>query len=337
VSMRVFVREPYDKLVHADSRFWNTSGLSVTMGAEGMHIELQSLQALLSGGITFETPAASASGAPADDESKFHLYDDKARADAASYRENIPYVSYFETSIQGLSQGSPVQLFGVQIGNVSSVTLVYDADKHRMVARVAFNVQPERVLSHGASGAMTAPDVLRRALSETGLRAQLESSSFLTGAKDIAILWTPGNRPSELPHEGDALVLPGEGGGLDGLTASLSDVAAKVDKIPFEKIGESANSALSSVQQLASNVNANATPALQQLPLLMAQLNKTVENAGGAMGANGYGQNSEFQHGMERAMNQVNDAARSFRALADYLDRHPEALIRGRASSTEGR
>jgi paraquat-inducible protein B len=35
-------------------------------------------------------------------------------------------------------------------------------------------------------------------------------------------------------------------------------------------------------------------------------------------------------------MREVNDAARSFRVLADYLDRHPEALIRGRASAQAG-
>jgi paraquat-inducible protein B len=61
------------------------------------------------------------------------------------------------------------------------------------------------------------------------------------------------------------------------------------------------------------------------------------KNANGALGINGYGPNSEFQRNMDRMMSEMNDAARSFRVLADYLDRHPEALIRGRASQASER
>jgi paraquat-inducible protein B len=139
---------------------------------------------------------------------------------------------------------------------------------------------------------------------------------------------------ADLPREGDALVLPSQGGGLDGLIASLSDIATKVDKIPFEQIGQNANGALRSVQHLATNVDTNAGPALAQLPAIVDQMSQAAKSANGTLGANGYGANSEFQHNMERLMSEATDAARSFRVLADYLDRHPEALIRGRASQT---
>jgi paraquat-inducible protein B len=138
-----------------------------------------------------------------------------------------------------------------------------------------------------------------------------------------------------LAREGDALVLPSEGGGLDGITSAIADVAAKVDKIPFEKIGQNASGALASMQKLADNIDANAEPALAELPGLAQQLSELAKNANGALGPNGYGASSEFQRTMERLMSQVNDAARSYRALADYLDRHPEALIRGRGAQAE--
>ena len=93
------------------------------------------------------------------------------------------------------------------------------------------------------------------------------------------------------------------------------------------------NSALERIQHLATQIDVNATPALQQLPPILDGVSKAVANANGALGAGGYGKNSEFEHGMKRVMDQVGDAARSLRALADYLDRHPEALLRGRAVS----
>ncbi len=331
VSLRVFVREPYDRFVHPQTRFWNASGLSVTMGAEGMHLELESIQSVLSGGIAFETPPANQNDPPAEDAAMFDLYSDKATADAAFYRENIPYVTYFETSVQGLSRGSSVQLFGVQVGSVSDVKLVFDPDKQQLVARVAFNLQPERILNKNERQAGDVPAALRQAFAETGMRVVLESSNFITGAKDLSIMYTPGKKPSDLLKEGDALVLPSQGGGMDGLTASLSDIANKVDKMPFEEIGQNLNSTLITLQHLAAQIDTQASPALAQLPIIAEQMSQVAQKANGALGPEGYGRNSEFQHNMELMVNHVNEAARSFRALADYLDRHPESLIRGRS------
>jgi paraquat-inducible protein B len=334
VSMRVFVREPYDKFVHPETRFWNVSGLSLSMGPEGMHLELQSLQSLLSGGIAFETPRGSEANPPAPESASFPLYPNKAMADAASYRENVHCVTYFTTSVQGLTVGSPVQLFGVQVGIVTDVKLVNDAAPDKMIARVAFNLQPERVLGGNARSEQTESAVAEQvnaAFTQPTMRVMLESSSLLTGTKDLALLYDPSSMHRGEPRrEGDAIVLPSQGGGLDAITATVSDVAAKVDKIPFESIGQNANLALASIHHLATQVDTNATPALAQLPAIADQLSQATKNAQDVLGAGGYGPNSAFQHDMTHLMSEVNDAARSFRVLADYLDRHPEALIKGR-------
>jgi paraquat-inducible protein B len=335
VTLRVFVREPFDQRVKPTSRFWNVSGLSVAMGPEGLHIELASVQAVLSGGIEFETPPANLDDAPAPADATFTFYPDKERADAAGFEEKLPYVTYLDTSIQGLTRGSPVQLFGVQIGSVTDVRLSFDPDRHRLVPRVAFDLQPERVIVANRPDTKQVADDLRQVLADVGLHAQLESSSLLTGAKEINLRYTPGVKQEALPREGDAIVVPGDGAGVDSLTSSLASVAHKVDKMPFEQIGTNLNMTLASFQHLATQIDTNATPALERLPGLMDDLSKVVQNANGALGASGYGQNSEFEHGMQRLMDQVGDAARSFRSLADYLDRHPEALIRGRQGVTE--
>jgi paraquat-inducible protein B len=337
VTLKIFVRAPFDKFVHTETQFWNASGLSVSMGAEGMHLELQSIQTLLSGGIAFETPAANEKEAPAAESTTFDLYEDKAIADNALYRENIPYVSYFHTSVQGLSRGSPVQISGVQVGSVSDVQLVYDTTERGMIARVAFALQPERILTRVGGDDTVASGDVRKAFSDSAMRVTLESSNFLTGAKDLSIVYTKNKSSSPLPKEGDALVLPSEGGGIDGLTASLADVAAKVDKIPFQQIGDHANQVLANLQHLSNQIDTNVTPALAQLPGIMDQMTQAAKSANGALGASGYGQNSEFQHSIERLLREVNDAARSFRVLADYLDRHPESLIQGRAAQSGGK
>jgi paraquat-inducible protein B len=330
VTLRVFVREPFDKFVHAHTQFWNASGLSIAMGAEGLRVEVLSIQTLLSGGIAFETPAAEGSDGPAPEAATFDLFADKASADNAFYIERLPYVSYFRTSVQGLSKGSPVRVSGVQVGSVSDVKLVYDPDALAMVARVAFDLQPERVLSRNRTDpSKVSADVLN-AFSRGTMHVRIESSNLLTGAKDLSVEYSMGKAPVGLAREGDAVVLPSEGGGIDGLTASLADIANKVDKIPFAQLGENAIATLANVQRLVKAINDDATPALLELPGVLAQMSVLSQSANGALGASGYGQNSEFQHDVERMMREVNDAARSFRSLADYLDRHPESLLRGR-------
>src|SRR6201999_1715246 len=64
VSLRVFVRAPFDTLLRDATHFWNTSGLSLDMGPSGLHLEFRSLQSALSGGIAFETPDAAVSSKP---------------------------------------------------------------------------------------------------------------------------------------------------------------------------------------------------------------------------------------------------------------------------------
>jgi paraquat-inducible protein B len=302
-----------------------------------MRVEVESIQSLVSGGIAFETPTDTDEDAEANESSRFELYDGKADAENAFYREKIPYVTYFRTSVQGLSAGSPVQISGVQVGNVTDVRLVYDAANRGMIARVAFALEPERLLVRGAANDATVTADVRKAFSDKAMRVRLESSNLITGSKDLAIEYAKDKVTAELPREQDALVLPSEGGGIDSLTASLADVASKLDKVPFAQIGDHADAVLANLQHLVTEIDTDARPALAQLPGIATQMSLFARNANGTLGSSGYGPNSEFQHDMERLLREVNDTARSFRTLADYLDRHPEALIRGRSSQASGR
>jgi paraquat-inducible protein B len=353
VALRIFVREPYDKLIHPDTLFWNASGVSINTGAEGLHIELESVQALLSGGIAFETPEGGDNKSVADGAKPFHLFDSKAKADAALFRQNTPCVTYFQSSVQGLERGSPVQIFGVQVGAVEDVHLVFDPGSRRFVARVSFDLQPERMLKPSEFHNVSAPEV--RALVADGLRVVLESSSFITGQKVLSLQYVPTKKPTEVTQEGDALVLPSQAGGLDGITTAMADIAAKLDRIPFEDIGNNLNNSLKGisdtvggpelksaiaslsqtmkeVNQLVHEANTDLTPAMQHLPAIAGELQTAVERARDALGEGGYGANSDVQRNLARMIDQVGETARTVRLLADYLSHHPESLITGRSS-----
>ncbi len=360
VLIRVFVRAPYDKFVHDSTHFFNTSGISVSLGPQGVHVEMESLQAVLSGGIAFETPRFMADQRQSDAEREFPLFDSKADADSAGYAQNIPFVTYFTSSVGGLARGSAVEVFGLQIGTVTDVRLIMDPVTSAVRARVMFNLQPERVLSESELRAQQDPVRVTKSLVDQGLRAVLESSSLITGQKDISLQYVPGAAPATLSRENGALVMPSQSGGLDNITSSLSSIMTKLDKIPFDQIGQDLSSALRSVdrtvsgpdvqtalrrlsetltdvQHLVRHADQGLTPALQRLPQISDDLQHAIKHADALLGEGGYGGNSDFQRNLSRLLDQVDEAARSIRLLADFLDRHPEALIRGRTSQATER
>lgn len=352
VSLNVFVRSPYDKFVHPDTRFWDASGVSVGVGPEGLHVELQSILALLSGGISFETARDVAlHEPPVGTGAEFQLYKDKSEADAANYHQQIAVAAYFRATVRGLAAGSAVQIFGVQIGTVSSVRLILDPAHGEARIRVGMMLQPERVL--GLDHDLPDPPAMLAAFVQKGMRAVIENSNFVTGQEVMSLEYVPNAGPGIIGHEGDTLILPSQPGGLDNVMTSVSDIATKLDRIPFDRIGANLNATLRSVnatvsgpdvknalrnlsatladvRQLVQRVDRGMTPVLQRLPAISDQLQQAVERANSAFGSGGYGQNSDFQSNLERMMDQVNDTARSVRLLADFLQRHPNALIFGR-------
>ncbi len=189
------------------------------------------------------------------------------------------------------------------------------------------------------------------------MRAELVTTSYLTGSLAISFEFPPNPAPASTSMEGDAVVLPTLGGGVSGLITSASEILQKVDAIPFTQIGDSANTllktltstiggpevkqainaatgALVDVQGLVKRTDAGLTPLLRRLPEISNNLDQVLNRASQLVGSvnNGYGANSQFSRDLERLMAQFNDAARSIRLLADFLDRHPEALVRGRTN-----
>jgi paraquat-inducible protein B len=106
VTIHAFVRAPYDAYVHDETRFWNASGFSVKLGSAGIDVQLESLRALLLGGIAFDTPAADARSTMSADNHIFPLFADQDSATAASYSRTFALVSYFPGSVRGLGPGS---------------------------------------------------------------------------------------------------------------------------------------------------------------------------------------------------------------------------------------
>lgn len=359
-TIHVFVREPFDKYVRDDTRFWNASGLSVKLGGAGVDVQVESLRALLLGGIAFDTqqePGISVAAGASPANHMFPLFANRAAADASAYGRNVSFVAYFPGSVSGLAPGADVTFHGLKIGEVRSVSLTYSKALDAIVAPVRFEVQPERFLGIGKRLFKTPAEGVDELVAH-GLRATLQSASLLTGQMQVVLAIDPHARPAKVTMEGDAFVMPTiDSGGFQGLTASATELLNKVNAIPFDEIGRSLADTLqgtdtvmngpqlkqvltsladgmAAVQNTLKQVDSGLSPALRQLPGIAGGLQKTLTGANKlvlSMDA-GYGYNTRFNRDLDRVLVRMDTAVQSIRALTDLLSRHPEALIRGRTS-----
>jgi paraquat-inducible protein B len=121
ITVHAFIRAPFDQYVHDNSRFWNASGAEVQLGAKGLKLQVESLRAVILGGIAFETPDTPPATTESEADHPFALYENQDAADSAIYNRSVPFVANFTSSVTGLEEGSPVTMRGQKIGEVASV------------------------------------------------------------------------------------------------------------------------------------------------------------------------------------------------------------------------
>ncbi len=351
-NVRAFIREPFDRLVNEQTRFWAIRGVDIGMSANGLHVELASLQTLLSGGIEFSDPIGADQAARAKPGHNFPLFESEAQASVEMFGHTVPYLTYFEESVQGLSRGSPVNVLGMQVGLVTEVALARDPRPNaapRSIARVGFVLQPQRLTAR--AGETLEMDSVQRQVAQ-GLHVLLETTSYITGEKALTLDYLPKPAKGTVQREGDTLVLPSHVRSLGAITDQVSTLTTRLNAIPYEQIGRNVNHMLASldrtvggaelrqairkvsetlgeIQGLAHEARDGLRPAFEKLPGIADHLDQAVDHANAAL-ATVDGRDGELQRGAQDMLRQVAEMARSVRLLADMLQRNPEALLRGK-------
>jgi paraquat-inducible protein B len=339
--VNIFVDAPNDQLVRPSSRFWNASGINVSLGADGVDVAMESLEALLAGGIAFDTPDISQPGEPAAADTTFPLFASFRDVTEAGYTERIPYLVEFDGSVRGLRPGSPVEFRGMQIGAVTDVRLEIDAAQDAVRIPVTLEIEPQRIgMEHEAEG--VEPYTVIAALVERGLRAQLKSGNLLTGELLVDLDFHPDSPPAKLDRSGTYPEIPAVPAQLEALTASVTTVLNKLAALPLPELVEDLRRTVQGIDSLVTSPDTRGTIAAlnqsavrldaligtldQRVGPFLIQAQSTLASADGVVGAN-----SQMRYDLNAVLKELTGAARSIRVFADYLERHPEALLRGKA------
>ncbi|KAF1040351.1 MAG: Paraquat-inducible protein B [Herbaspirillum frisingense] len=332
VTLRIFINSPYDKFITLNSRFWHASGFDAELNASGFKLHTQALSTVVLGGIAFRDRNEEEKSPPAKEGTEYQLADDESTAMKEPDGTPQTVLLYFDQSLRGLQPGATVDFRGVVLGEVKNIGIEYDRNKGEFRMPVTVQIYPDR-LGHRFNQEMTEPRYSHaerlRFLVKRGLRAQLRNGNLLTGQLYVAIDFFPKAKPVQIDTEKVPLELPTIPGSLDEIQSQIADIAGKLSKVPFDEIGrdlqstvKTLNKTLTTAEQTAARINNDIAP---EMTAAMKDARKTLNAAERTLS-----DDAPLQQDIRQTMQELSRAAASIRILTDYLQQHPESLIRGK-------
>ncbi|QHE91769.1 MCE family protein [Pandoraea fibrosis] len=333
VTLRVFVQAPYDQYVGSNTRFWHASGIDLRLDSSGFQVNTQSLASVVIGGIAFQAPGDAGAGVMAKPGQEFRLAPDETTAMKAPDTHPVTVVFRFQQSLRGLAVGAPVDFRGITLGEVTSIGVEFDRASKQISMPVTVLVYPDRLRRRDPKNNLEPGEDIRHqildALVARGLRGQLRTGNLLTGQLYVALDFFPNAKPAKAERVDDVLVMPTVPNTLDQLQLQIADIASKLDKIPFDSIGQSLDSSLRKLDKTLDS----AQGLFRQLdgeiaPEAKATLGEAKKSFGAAERT--LSEDAPVQQDVRQAMQELTKTLRSLNTLADYLQQHPEALLRGK-------
>ena len=336
VIVRVFINAPYDAYVTPNTRFWHASGIDVALDASGLKINTESLASVVVGGIAFQAPEAAPPQPPVPENTVFALYSDRAQAMRQPVTVAERYALVFRESIRGLAVGAPVDFRGLGVGEVKSIEPYFDRAKKEFSVIVEIDFYPERLFTARADEGVAGTQPTLGRLVERGLRAQLRAANLLTGQLYIALDFVPGVTKVAIDASKKPPEVPTVPGATQELQQTISSIAKKLDSIPYQEIGVDLRRTLQISSEMLARIDREITPevrdtavearkAMSEARAVLAHARKTIDSVERTVVAA-----EPLPAEASDALRELARAAQSLRVLADYLESHPESLLRGR-------
>lgn len=327
----IFIDAPYHEMINSSVRFWDVSGISVSVGADGVKVETGSADTIFLGGVAFGLPEGVGEGDPVEHNTSFKLYEDYADILENPYRRGAHYVVSFNHSVKGLLPGAPVEYRGIPVGRVERIML-RESIERAAKAEANDGATPIPVLIYLEPARLQLPDQkasleqLHQILTSgigAGLRATLETGSLLTGAKYVGIDYYDNVDDARMATLLGYPLLPSIDNGLGQLQQKATAVLDMLNDLPLDETVSNANAAIASLNgalngldKMLENQSTQALP--QQLEQTLGDLRKAVA---------GLAPESEAYQSLNSSLLRLNRALANFETLSQTLVEQPNALI----------
>jgi paraquat-inducible protein B len=344
VEVKVNIEDRATAMLRSGTRFW-------LRGAEPSLANPASLSSVLSGPTIVMEPG------PGGRTTHFAgLAHKPVVADADNHPQ--AYRVLLNGAVGELKEGGPVKLRGFTVGEVKYIGFRYDPDTGAIATPVTLTLYPS-LLHIEANGSSDARTALRGAIDRMvreGLRARLERTPPLIGSPEVELDLVSGSSQATPTLVDGIPEIPAAPGG------GLTDIVDRINKLPIDQIAANVSEITRHVDRIVSSpklddivsqldatlqqIHGTADAAGPQITALIDLLRKTAVQLDHAVTAvqstaettretaksvDRLVGGATSQDGMRTTLREVKEAARSVRELADFLDRRPESLVRGRS------
>jgi len=355
VLVHAFVNAPYDDILRGNTRFWNVSGMDVKIDADGLKLHTESIEALMYGGIAFETPPSLGNTSDKVKDLLFTLHPSYESIAENAFTQKIQFVLFFEGSVRGLGLDAPVEFKGIKVGSVRDIRLQYNEEDTTFRIPVLIEIEPQRIVKTGSTPSDDDASETLNNLFKKGLRARLQTASLLTGQLFVELVMQPDTELRLVGTDFKIPELPTIPGKLEELTSTANRFLAKLDKVNIDKIGAELEGTLEGANKLMNHkamapLIAELSHSLKSLSGILASIDKRSEpmseNLQEALGAlvptleqtrNTMEQldtvlkpDSQLHYRIIQMADELTESARAIRAFVNLMEQHPESLIFGK-------
>jgi paraquat-inducible protein B len=334
---QLFVDAPFHELVDSSVRFWNSSGISLSAGADGLKLRTGSLDTVLLGGVAFGRPPDIPPGGPVDAEAEFLLYESYEATLENPYVYGMHFVARFSQSLKGLLPGAPVEYRGIPVGRVERILIneliKINIDKEQRGEEVTVRGEAIPVLLYvepgklGLADEQASVEVLADSIVSGvrhGLRATLETGNFLSGAKYVGIDYFPDVEAGEQVGNWEGYTeIPTIGGGIEQMIVKINAILDQVNSAPLTETIANANAAIVELEKALAGLQVILND--ESTARLPASLNATLETLQATL--DGMSPNSELYQNLNASMRQLNRALDNVESLTRTLSSQPNAVI----------
>lgn len=354
VLIHAFVEAPYNDLLRGNTRFWNVSGLDVSLDADGIKVHTESIESLMFGGIAFDTPATLEPLSQDLDSLVFPLHSSRESIEASNYTQKVQFLTFFDGSVRGLNINAPVEFKGIKVGSVKDIRLEFHADDTSFRIPVLLEIEPERIIKRGRTpeeSKMAALEILI----ERGLRARLQTGSLLTGQLLVELVMRPETQVRLVDAGIDIPQIPTIPAELEAFTTSIKNFLGKLDKVDIDGIASELQQTLEGTNRLMNHaeldnaisdmaaslnslkgilvslesrsepISANLQQALGAVAPALEQARDTMSNIDSVIAPE-----SQLHFRVIQMADELAETARAIRSFVELLERNPESMIFGK-------
>ena len=334
VYYNAFIKDPYHKLITANTRFWNASGVKVDLTSEGISLQTGNLETMLTNGITFGIPDGEIPGEVVTDRAYFDIYPNYEDAVTPNYKHSAKYVILVSDTVRGLKVGAPVEYRGLEIGEVLAINV--QAPETSSLLENDYKIPVLISIEPGKVGLPDNQQGLEQVMAQNeiwvnqGLRARLQTGNLLTGQLFVELQHYPDLPELAMTRFLEYPVIPTTLDDFSQLTQKASDVLDKLNRLPVEDLMSELTVMAQDFRETAAEFKA-ASAGMDELLInleekqVLEQVNKTM--ASFEQLAQSYSIGSQGHDELIDTISTLNQRMSELQPLLLQLNQQPSSII----------